>query len=116
MKKVLFIDDCIDNINLYEIYFKKNNELEVDYTTSGKKGISMALGDSYDVIFVDIQMPYVNGYDVVNAISKSVHCKIYALTGFKDRETLLQIEASPFTSYLAKPILKNQLLHLIING
>jgi len=117
MKNILFIDDSEDNLNLYKIYFKKVEEIEVNFVGSAQAGIDEALNHEYDLIFLDIQMPDLDGFEVLSKLrSEGVKSKIVALTGFSDSETISKIEGANFDNYLKKPILKKDLLKFVENG
>lgn len=117
MKKVLFIDDSDDNLNLYKIYFKKVEEVEVTFCDNPQEGLENAINNQFDIIFLDIQMPGMSGFEVLEKIkNEGVNSKIVALTGFSDVDTITKIEGSDFTSYLKKPILKKDLISFVDNG
>lgn len=114
MKRVLFIDDSDDNLNLYKIYFKKQDNIEVTYCDTPEAGVETAISGSFDIIFLDIQMPGMSGFEVLDKIKQDgLNSKVIALTGFTDAETISRIESSDFTSYLKKPILKKDLINFV---
>ncbi|OIQ20571.1 MAG: hypothetical protein BM556_01130 [Bacteriovorax sp. MedPE-SWde] len=114
MKRILFIDDSDDNLNLYKIYFKKNDNLEVELCNTPHKGIETALNNKFDMIFLDIQMPELSGFDVLKTLrDNNIHTNVFALTGFSDQDTISKIEESDFKNYLKKPILKKDLIRII---
>jgi len=117
MKNILFIDDSEDNLNLYKIYFKKVEDLEVDFCNGPKQGIDTAKEKEYDIIFLDIQMPEIDGFQALTSLKENgVTSKVIALTGFSDTNTIGKIEAADFDGYLKKPILKKDLISFIENG
>lgn len=115
MKKVLFIDDSDDNLSLYKIYFKKNENVEADFEIDPQKGIELCLNNKYDFMFIDIQMPILDGFKVLEEIGDQ-DGKVYALTAHSDQATITKIEESKFDGYLSKPILKKDLTSVVENG
>ncbi|PCI35917.1 MAG: hypothetical protein COB60_01045 [Flavobacteriaceae bacterium] len=65
MKKILLIDDQIDNlITLKAILKLSSSEYQIFTATTGKLGIKVAEKELPDVIFLDIIMPEMDGYEV----------------------------------------------------
>ncbi|EQC43901.1 response regulator [Bacteriovorax sp. Seq25_V] len=112
--RVLFVDDSIDNLTLYKLYFKKMTEIEIDYFADPREGLTHALNDKYDLIFLDIQMPEIDGFEFKAKLDESkIVATICALTGFTDESTLEKIESHNFSEIIKKPILKKDLVELV---
>lgn len=73
----------------------------------GRAGLDMALKDKPDLIICDLQMPLMNGYEVVHALLAQpqwARVPIIAVTAFSmsgDRETAL---TAGFDEHITKPI------------
>jgi CheY-like chemotaxis protein/HPt (histidine-containing phosphotransfer) domain-containing protein len=113
--RVLVIEDNVVNQMVAEEMLKTMG-CRVHVATNGREGVDRVLRDSYDLVFMDIQMPEMDGYEataVIRAWEKTHHCKptpIVALTanaleGY--RETCL---AAGMNDYLSKPFEQQQLL------
>jgi len=112
--KILFVDDSMDNLNLYKLYFKKLTDLEIDFMHDPEEGLTKALNENYDLIFLDIQMPKLDGFQFkAKLVESDCYDIICALTGFNDDETLEKIKLSNFNEILKKPILKKNLVELV---
>lgn len=72
----------------------------------GKSGLALAASFNPDVIFLDIGMPGMNGFDVAIALRKIPgfeQKRIVALTGWRDDETRARAFQSGFDVHLTKP-------------
>ena len=51
--------------------------MKIDCVSDGKEAVERFTtnGDDYDIILMDVQMPYMNGYQATEAIRKSGHPK-----------------------------------------
>jgi len=82
---------------------------EPDMVVNGKDAVEKALEGSYDVIFMDCQMPVMNGYEATTQIRETEigtdnHIAIIAMTGNSmkgDREKCLDYGMD---DYISKPI------------
>ena len=68
-KKVLIIEDNKDLQEIYKIYFKEAN-FTVFVSDDGMKGLVDLLKVTPDLILLDIMMPHMNGYEVLDTIKK----------------------------------------------
>jgi two-component system, cell cycle response regulator DivK len=106
MKKVLVIDDNDDNMKLITFILKNNGYATIAAQT-GRKGVDMAIAEKPDFIILDVQLPDIDGYEVLRLIRASVaegKVPVIAMTSYAmsgDREKLL---AAGCTGYIEKPI------------
>jgi CheY-like chemotaxis protein len=81
---------------------------------NGRDAVSQCLAQSSDIVFLDIMMPEMDGYQAFTEIRRhNPEVPIIALTAkalADDREKLL---AFGFTDYLAKPIDEDKLMGII---
>ena len=68
MTHLLIVDDEQDIVDICQTYFEYEG-YKVTTTTSGKEAISL-LSNDIDIMVLDIMMPEVNGYDIVNEKAK----------------------------------------------
>ena len=106
MYKLIIIDDdkhTIEGIKKHIPLNDLNIEL-VAYAFNGIEGIDAILKHSPDIIFCDIQMPQMNGFEMIDCIKElPVAPQIIMLTGFNDfKHAKLAIDAHVL-SYLVKP-------------
>lgn len=106
MKKVLIIEDNEDNMELV-VQLLTSAGYEYVWASSGEKGIELALSENPDFILLDIQLPDIDGYEVLRRIREADAIRnvlIIAVTSFAmsgDRERLL---GAGCDGYIEKPI------------
>ena len=105
-KKILIIEDNEQNLYLTTFLLEREN-YDVVQARNGKQGLELAASENPDLILLDIQLPVMDGYEVVRRLkqageTKSIHIvavNSYAMAG--DRETIL---ATGCEGYIEKPI------------
>ncbi len=68
-KRILVIDDFADIRNLF-VRALEDTSYKVDTAASGAKGVSLHKENKYDLIFLDLNMPGMNGIEVLHKIRK----------------------------------------------
>ncbi len=104
---LLIEDDYVSCLFIGELCKIKNISLKI--ARSGKQALEILKDESFDVIFMDLQMPIMNGYQVTGMIrglesSSCIHTPIIAMTAYAlkgDREKCLE---SGMDDYLSKPV------------
>ena len=113
--KVLVVDDNKINLKVAERLLKDYN-IEVETVLSGNECIDKVLnGNKYDIIFMDIMMPKMNGVEALNNLRSIVgfNMPVVALTadviaGMEDKYI-----SQGFDDCLAKPIVEEQLYYML---
>jgi len=112
MKKILIIDDERDIC----ILIKQNLELSGDYqviiANSGREGISAAVKDKPDLIFLDIIMPGLSGFDVLKKLKGTVETAsipVVMLSAIGTEEAKDEAMSVYNEDYLVKPVMTDAL-------
>lgn len=116
-KKVLLVEDDEVSQNMVKIVLLKKG-LGVHMVGNGQEAVDMATQHKFDLIIMDINMPYMDGYSAVNLIREGerktgLHIPIIALTAYAlkgEREKCLAIGMD---DYLSKPVDIGQLNFII---
>lgn len=88
--------------------------LEVTIAADGKQAVEKALSHEFDLIFMDIQMPNMNGYEATGALRKEgITTPIIALTANAMSGDEGKCICAGCDDYLAKPLDRRQLLDKI---
>ncbi len=103
MDQILIIEDDPDIVGLIEIHLNDLNCI-VDKQYDGKKGLEMALNNTYNLIVLDLMLPGMDGIQVCQSLrAKQNHTPIVMLTAKSeeiDRVLGLEIGAD---DYITKP-------------
>jgi DNA-binding response OmpR family regulator len=67
-KRLLIADDDPDIIDLLESYFRKLG-YSVTAKINGKDALQAAEAEKFDLVLLDVMMPYIDGYHVASEIS-----------------------------------------------
>ncbi|MGC9363284.1 MAG: response regulator transcription factor [Fidelibacterota bacterium] len=108
--KILLVED--EEILAEGIIFNlKKNGYDVDHVTDGQAALDTAFSNNYDLVLLDIMLPYVDGFEVARRIRESAPrmpiLMLTARTAVKDRVKGLEIGAD---DYLTKPFHLQELL------
>lgn len=115
--KILVVDDNEMNIKVF-LGLLKNHGMQIDTATSGKECLALIEKNAYHIIFMDHQMPEMDGVETLKRIRElqnnpSKDAVIIILTANAvsgAREMFLQ---EGFRDYLSKPIIAVQLEKMI---
>jgi signal transduction histidine kinase/CheY-like chemotaxis protein len=114
-RTILLVDDNQDNRMLFKAYLKKT-AYEIDEAENGKIAVEMFRQKRYDLVFMDMQMPVLDGYSATRAIrdwesgNSMPATPVIALTAHASREEIDKCLAAGCNSHLSKPIKKSTLL------
>ncbi len=114
--KVLAVDDNPANLKLIATLLRELVD-EVDTASGGQAAIDRCQKNRYDAIFMDIQMPDVDGLMATQAIrldSRSRHSPVIAVTAHAMSDERDKILASGMDDYLTKPIDESDLKQVLM--
>ena len=104
-KRALICDDLAsDRLILAQILRKLG--LEVIEAKSGQEGIEMSKANNPDIIFMDIVMPDINGFQVVRQISKAPetsHIPVIMLSTKDRAPDVMNSKANGAKGHVCKP-------------
>ncbi len=116
MNSILIIDDekeICESIKLILDYEGYN----VDYTTSAKEGITKIIGTQYMCLLLDIQMPELNGFEVLNKVKEiNQEISVIIISAHGSVENAIKATKLGAFDFIEKPIDRDKLLISIRNG
>ena len=108
-KKIVIVDDEVHIRALLEQTLEdleEDHDVELFTAANGKEGLELITEEKPQLVFVDVMMPLMNGYDVCRAVTQNPdlsEVKVVLLTAKgqeADRERGMQVGA---TEYMTKP-------------
>ncbi len=110
-KKILLAEDNEMNMEIANEIFSSKG-LQMDWAKNGADAVEMFLKSEpgyYSGIFMDVQMPEMDGISATNTIRKSNHpdakkIPIIAMSAYAFREDVGKMLAAGMTDHVAKPI------------
>ena len=106
MRSVLFVEDSAANVVLVEHLVTQRGDLKFFSACTGTQGIEMACKYLPAAILLDIDLPDINGYDVLEylrSIPATAHIPVMALSAEAYFRQVEQGIAAGFCEYLTKP-------------
>ena len=113
--RILAVDDNLPNLKLLTTILEEMG-VAVDSASSGYEAIEQVRQNDYQMIFMDIRMPGMDGVETtrrIRALRPHNYLPIIALTAHAMMDERTRLLASCFDDYQTKPINEQQLLHLI---
>ena len=114
-KKILIVDDSKINLKVAETLMKPY-KFKIDTAISGEEALKKVNDERYDLIFMDIMMPKMNGVETLYKLreNEDFTTPVVALTADAIEGTDEKYLSVGFNSYLSKPI-DRKLLNKVIN-
>jgi len=111
--RVLVAEDAVTNQKLVKLLLERMG-LEVTTAVDGAEAVEKGLAESFDLIFMDIQMPKMNGYEAARTLRREgLTTPIVALTANAMKGDDKECIEAGCDDYLSKPINGKSLLQMI---
>lgn len=116
--RILLVEDSVSNRLLIQSYVKKLS-CALDLAENGAIAVDMYKAVRYSLVFMDMEMPVMDGYAATRAIRQWEHAQgrapapIIALTAHTRKSDEDKSLEAGCTAYLTKPIKKAALLAAI---
>ena len=110
MARILWADDEIDSLKPH-IIFLENKGYQVDPVQSGVEAVENVANANYDVIFLDENMPGMNGLEALEEIkAKKPNIPVVMITKSEEEFIMEEAIGKQISDYLIKPVNPNQIL------
>jgi len=116
--RILVVDDVQDNLDIIKVYLK-DYPFKVDSASSGQEALDKFMYNKYDLVFMDIQMPFMDGHETVKKIRKVEsekllpHTQIVMLSAHATNDEINLSRLAGSDGYLTKPLKKKTFLDAI---
>lgn len=105
MRKILLVDDNENNRLTLELLLEEIEDVEIFEATDGQEAIDICKAHDFELIFMDIMMPNVDGFEATEAIKTAgSKAMIIALSALDDEGSKNKMLALGAEDYLTKPI------------
>ena len=117
--KILIVDDNELNLFVAEKLLQQIWPLaQLTTVNNGRDAIALAESNYYDVVLLDLSMPEMDGFEVINSLrfsltAKNKAIKVIALSAFVDKKLQERCFATGFDDYMSKPFKKEELAEKI---
>lgn len=114
MKRILLIDDSAIQLRMMRGILQE--DYEVMMATSGMEGIKIINKKKPDLIFLDYDMPMLDGKATLKMLKNSNETKdipVVFLTGTNDKENVTEVLKLKPAGYLLKPAEPDKLFEII---
>ncbi|MFZ5757543.1 MAG: response regulator [Pseudomonadota bacterium] len=105
--RVLVVDDSFPARQYMKLKLQElagdSMKLAIDFADSGSKALAALRDTAYDVAFVDVVMPGINGYDVCRQLKQIRPLRVAMLTGQNAYLDFQQGKSAGCDHYLTKP-------------
>ena len=110
---ILVAEDVRTNQVLIKSLLKRL-DLQVTIVEDGNEAVQKALTEQFDLIFMDIEMPKMNGYEATKTLrKKGLKTPIIALTAYAMKGDDEKCFAAGCDNYISKPIEHKKLLQIL---
>lgn len=116
VRRVLIIDDNVDAASLLSMFVSAYGH-QAEVANNGRAGLQIAQDFHPDIVFLDIGMPEMSGYEVAVALRQLpalAHVYIAAVTGWNDASTCAQVISAGFDLHLTKPAAVESILDVLV--
>ncbi len=113
-RKILIVEDEKRLRDLLRDYLKKEG-YEVELAENGEEGLKLSLQVDYDLILLDVMMPFMNGIDMLKALRQKKNTRVFFLTAKAMDGDFIDAYEIGADDYIAKPF-SPKILVLKINN
>lgn len=106
-KKILIIDDEADLCKMVKKNLELSGKFEVAISENGNRGLVLASSFNPDLILLDIMMPNMNGFQVLEKLksdSKTTGIPVMMLSAKEDDKSKVRAAQLCDEDYITKPI------------
>ncbi len=114
-RKILVVDDNVDSATSLAMLLKMLGSPTAT-AFSGREALQKITNDPPDLVFLDIGLPEMNGYEVARRLRQNERlntCHLVALSGYGQETDIQESAQAGFDHHLVKPVTLENLLALL---
>jgi len=111
--RVLYVEDNPANVRLMEGFLSHRPNVKLIIAGTAEDGLELALGSSPDLIFMDIGLPGMDGYEAAEILKSDPATNkipIIAVSAYADKEDIDRSVEAGFDDCLTKPLVMEKIL------
>ena len=115
MGRILFIDDDTDALEMYIKAVSLANH-QADVASSALEGWDLVKKNKFDLIFVDLNIPGISGFELIEKLTKDRRSKgipVIVISAMPENTQVQEVIKTGATLFLEKPIALVDLLDII---
>jgi len=108
---VLYVEDNPANLRLVEQLLRRRKDINMFSAETPEVGLELATEHAPDVILLDINLPGMDGFEVLKllrASDRTAHIPVIAISANAMSEDIVKGEQAGFNDYLTKPLDLNE--------
>ena len=106
-KTILYIEDNPANLRLIEVLLRRRNDIKLETAHEPVLGLDLAKSTTPDLILLDINLPGMNGYEVLKILKTTdqlKHIPVIAISAHAMAGDIRHGMEAGFSDYLSKPV------------
>lgn len=103
-KKILIIEDNTTNFQLLEILMRQT-KIKISHSKNGAEFFNRIKKDTYDLVLLDIQLPDISGFEILEYIKKNTKIPVIVQTAYVTQENMEKTTELGGDCFIPKPII-----------
>jgi len=109
-KRILVVEDSVPVKSILENFLSEHG-YAVSTASNGKEAISLIMKEPFDVIHTDLEMPVMNGGELIDSIKgRGLDPEVIVITSHDTPDLIIEIMKKNVADYIIKPVRKSNLL------
>ena len=116
LPKILMIEDDEELAQVYKVRFEAEG-FAVDWAMNGEQGLAKAVESKPDLIILDVMMPRVSGFDVLDILRntpQTAHVKVIIMSALSSQKDVARAKSLGVDDYIIKSqVAMADVIHLV---
>lgn len=110
--KFLYVEDIEMNAKIFSIFVERIWDVPITIATTAEEGLKLIEEQKFDLIYMDINLPFMNGIDAVKIIREEyneIDLPIIMVSADVNNNTIENARIAGANGYITKPIKMDRL-------